>query len=415
MKLSLKISYEEGTYSIETLLALLVIWRCNYCTSALFPAFSAPIFISVYVVWLALAIRSNRKLGTNILFDGLQLICFLMINLTLNFVFLGSIGQETINYIIVFICFGLYERYKTRDLSAFKKGIVVFILVDLCIKVIYTIGLLAENPAIVKQSSVAGASAERTVSILAADYSTVYTCVLIATFLLYVFVKSQNSFMRWFYLAVFVLLTYFVFNCSFFFALLLLFYGVLAVFFIKRPIWFIITPIIFFALVVIFKNPISTFCAYMSRQDYWSDIIRGKWYDMYLLLRFGSDAAYMSDMRLDLIIQSWETFLKYPLFGVYSLNIRGSEVGYHSGWLDGFASYGILRYSLFLAFLAKARKELLQDNKMRNAFHVACSIYLILGFINPVVFPQIWVVFFVLIPFITDTMKAKTPKVSAES
>ena len=162
----------------------------------------------------------------------------------------------------------------------------------------------------------------------------------------------------------------------------------------------------------------------MSQQPYWNDIMQGKWNDMYMLLTYGSDAAYMSDMRLDLMQKSLDTFFKYPVLGVYSFNISAS-VGGHSAWLDGLASYGIVRYSLFIAFLFSLFKEILKDRKSKKRkavkkrvshgttkrrkrpLYAAVSIYVLLSIVNPNVFPQIWVTFAILIPFYNDIVTRK--------
>lgn len=392
-------------YILYNPLAILLIWRCNYCTSTLVPAFSSNLFLLFFFLWIVLVALGNRYVLGRLLKQGRELICFIVINTVLNLFLLGNMNQETINYIIVFICLAIFECYAEPKYRGFKVFVIILILVDTCVKVIYSIAQLKINPGIVKQMSVAGASDSRVVSILIADYSTVYVCVLIVAFLFYVLLNKKKDYLSFVYLVVICILGYFILKCSFFFALLLLSYGIAATLFFHKKRSFIIFPLMGIIFALLFSKFLGDFCSLMATQNYWSEIIKGKWADMALLLKYGSDAAYMSDMRLDLMKRSWNVFVERPLFGIFSLNVRDLSVGKHSGWLDGLGNYGIIRYSLFLVFLIRAMKRLVSYRGHEKSIYVVSSIYFLLSIVNPNVFPQIWLFFFVLVPFVLDTME----------
>lgn len=412
-------------------LALLMIWRSNYCTSSLVIALFPPIiFIVMFAVWFIFAMITDATFLRKLVDKAGALMLFIIINMCLDLFFSMTIKVEMINCLIALVMFAMMIFYSGRkDCEKFKRLVLVIIIIDLLIKILYSINEILINPAIVKQMSTAGANENREVSILVADYSTVYTCVVIAIFMFGLWKRVPGKGLRRLTFICALILTYFIFVCSFFFALILFVYGIAVLFFIKRKVHYITFPIVVLLLILIFKQPIASFCWQMSQQPYWNDIMQGKWNDMYMLLTYGSDAAYMSDMRLDLMQKSLETFIKYPLLGVYSFNISAS-VGRHSAWLDGLASYGIVRYALFLAFLISLFKELLKDRKSgkrkvvkkrrlettgiskkrKRPLYAAISIYILLSVVNPNVFPQIWVTFCVLIPFYNDIVIRKTRK-----
>lgn len=399
MNLKAKNSLTIRVVSIVNILALLMIWRSNYCTSVFVSAYNSGLFLLTFFVWLFMALRVNSYFLSDLLKQSSVLLVFIIINIFLNILFLGTIDQETINYIIVFIFCAIMVFYDHTQELLFKKVVILVILIDTAIKAIVTIGALEINPGIVKQMSVAGASSMENYEVLVADYSTVYVCVLLTVFLFSALKITKKHMFQIVEFVFLLILGYFLFKCSFFFALILLAYGILGSLFIKNNKFFIIVPVIGFLLVVIFREIFSDFCSYMASQPYWNEIIQGKWNDMALLLGEGAGAAYMSDMRLDLMRRSWETFLERPLFGIYSLSISNLSVGQHSAWLDGLGNYGIFRYTLFVVFLVKMFKRLAHKSYDPKLVYISISIFCLLSIVNPHAFPQMWVFFMVVIPF----------------
>ena len=399
-------SRSNGFLAITNVLTILLVWRSTYSTSQFFTQyFSSIIYIGLFLVWFLLACMLDKAYLQKIVKNGWPLLIFLSINIFLDILNYNNIRLEQINCLIALFLYCIFIFYKDRkDCDKFKRLLLLIIVADLLIKVIYSIQQISINPAIIKQMSTEGASADRQVSILIADYSTVYACVAISVFLLGVFKGIQSKGWKTITLTTLAVFLYFIFICSFFMALLLLAYGTICVFFIKKKRNYVMLPLVFLLIVLIARMPLATFCAYMSKQTYWSEIIQGKWDDMAKLLAYGSDYAYMSDMRLDLMEESLKTFLQRPLFGVYSLNTK-LKIGGHSGWLDGLGNYGILRYSLFVAFLVKFFKDLLNHAKDKVPVYAAISVYVLLSIVNPNIFPQIWVTFGVLIPFYFDLAK----------
>ena len=410
MRLNQRYNLKIRIITIVNILALLMIWRSNYCTSVFVTSYNSGLFLLTFCAWFFMASRLDPYFVSELIKQGGTLLVFIMINIFLNLIFLGKIDQETINYIIVFIFCGIMVFYDHFEETLFKKIVILIVLIDTAIKAIVTIGALEINPGIVKQMSVAGASGTANYRVLVADYSTVYVCVLLTVFLFSVIKITNKRTYRAIEVLFVAIYGYFIFKCSFFFALILLAYGIIGSIFIKKNKWFIFIPIIGIIFIFAFRGLISDFCYYMSTQSYWNEIIQGKWNDMGLLLGEGADAAYMSDMRLDLMRRSWETFLTRPLFGVYSLNLTELSIGKHSAWLDGLGSYGILRFSFFVIFLVKMFKRL--SNKLSDSkpVYISISIFCLLSIVNPHVFPQMWVFYMVVVPFIIDIVQEENRK-----
>ena len=87
------------------------------------------------------------------------------------------------------------------------------------------------------------------------------------------------------------------------------------------------------------------------------------------------------------------------MLGVQGMN-RGASIGGHSGWLDGLAQFGFLRYPLFIVFLCKAFSYLIRVSHQQKILYITIIALVFLGMINPVIFPQLWVVVYIFVPFL---------------
>ena len=393
---------------LSNILTVLLVWRSNYSTSQFFVAyFTSIIYIALFLVWFLIACNIDSTFLTRVVKNSWTLLIFLFVNIFLDLINYTQIRLEQVNCLIALFMYCIFIFYKDRkDCNKFKKFILWVILIDFLIKILYSIQQISINPAIIKQMSTEGASDSREVSILIADYSTVYACVMISVFLMGLFKKLESKAWRIATVVTIVILVYFIFICSFFMALLLLVYGVVSLFFKEKKYYYVVVPLVVLFVVLILRQPLSSFCAFMSKQDFWSAIIQGKWDDMSKLLAYGSDHAYMSDMRLDLMKKSLTIFSDYPFFGIYSMNTK-LKIGGHSGWLDGLANYGIFRYSFFVAFLVMLFKNTCNHSAYKTPIFSTISVYALLSIVNPNVFPQVWIIFSVLIPFYCDLAKSK--------
>ena len=392
-------------------MAVLLVWRSNYSTSQFFVAyFNSLVYIALFAVWFIIACNIDQSFWLKAVKNSWPLLIFLFVNIFLDLINYTSIQLEQINCLIALFMYCLFIFYKDRkDCKRFKQLLLCIILIDFLIKIIYSVHEISINPAIIKQMSTEGASDAREVSILIADYSTVYACVMISVFLMGLFRKLESRAWRVITIATLAVLIYFIFICSFFMALLLLVYGLVSLTFKEKKLYYVIIPLIIFLCVLILRQPLAVFCSYMSKQGIWSEIIQGKWDDLAKLLAYGNEYAYMSDMRLDLMEKSLKIFFNYPLFGIYSMNTK-LQIGGHSGWLDGLANYGVIRYSFFVGFLVMLFKNTSSLSKNKASLFSAISVYVLLSIVNPNVFPQVWIIFCILIPFYGDLVKAEKPK-----
>lgn len=108
----------------------------------------------------------------------------------------------------------------------------------------------------------------------------------------------------------------------------------------------------------------------------------------------------MSDLRIELYLQSLTVFLNNLLVGVHSIPAAEGVAGGHAGWLDGLAWFGLLRYIPLIYFMWKLRAPFNEEVSLwsRNSYDSVFLAIVLVGFVNPIFFPQLWLVFFVVVP-----------------
>ena len=98
---------------------------------------------------------------------------------------------------------------------------------------------------------------------------------------------------------------------------------------------------------------------------------------------------------------SWASFLKRPYFGIGFANFDGTTVGCHQDWFDILAVSGIFAFLLILTFLVLQFRNIIRrckDKKGRHMCTAAFLAFLILGFLNGNLAPDILITVFILAP-----------------
>ncbi|MCZ2327704.1 O-antigen ligase family protein [Limosilactobacillus fermentum] len=110
--------------------------------------------------------------------------------------------------------------------------------------------------------------------------------------------------------------------------------------------------------------------------------------------------------RLMLAERSFSTIINHPILGAgfyvgFNYNDLTKYVGHHSEWFDFLATYGVLNGGLFLSFLYISFKNLLMApcfNKSKSFYVVLGILYVIIGFMDPVLSTNALMILFVYIP-----------------
>lgn len=120
----------------------------------------------------------------------------------------------------------------------------------------------------------------------------------------------------------------------------------------------------------------------------------------------GNSSSSAFGDRLVLAERSFSTIMNHPILGAgfyagFNYNNLTKYVGHHSEWIDFLATYGVLNGGLFLTFLYTSFKNLLVAPclKKNKSFYVALAIlYVIIGFMDPVLSTNALMILFVYIP-----------------
>lgn len=181
--------------------------------------------------------------------------------------------------------------------------------------------------------------------------------------------------------------------------------GVFFLFYKNRKSIIITTAVLVFVLVA-FVNIYPSISSQFDRSEGYSELTY-RLDEIYMALTGqGSDATDINS-RTNLSTLSMETFSHNPIFGVNHViatdrHIIEYGVGNHASWPDSLARYGLfalLLFSFLWSSLKKQRKEL--------GILAPSLTFIVLGFLNPVLFfPQLCTTFLIM-PLVFNVLKYK--------
>jgi hypothetical protein len=382
-------------------LGLLLIWRGMFGTVMLINnLFSANVYIAAYVCWIIFATVRHINFINKVIAILWPMALFVSINILFDIVFASGITHETINNINAFIMATIFLYYIEGNLK-FKKIALLIIFIDFGVIIVNTTILLQSTPNLVRMLSTQdGLEKVENISIIA-TYATVYSVVAYIVFLIFTLKNIDKKFLKFAALILIALLSFFVIKCSLFIAVGLIAIGLFIRVFPEHRQKTIILIGLACLVILLLRVPFGNLMLQMSHMELWGDILKDKFNDFGNLSLYGSSGAYMSEMRFELYQRSINTFLNNPFLGIHSIGETSYRIGYHSGWLDGFANYGLLRYPFYIAFIIGLYK-IVRDAvspKYQYGIMIVFLIYVLFGMVNPNVFPQIWTVICLVIPF----------------
>lgn len=411
-------SRSGGMKNIVNFLALLLIWRGMFGTVMLVSnVFSANVYFALYMCWLLFASIQKRDFLGNVFKTLWPILVFVVINI--GFDIAGGLGvtKETINIINAFMMSSMFVYYMKEDVR-FKKIALFLIIIDFGIIIYSTSNQLNATPNLVRSLSTRAGEALEDTSMykLIANFSTVYAIVTYTVFLMFARKYIVNKGLRFFALALILFLTLFVIKCTLFIAVTLIAMGLLINFFPqKKSVPFLLVGG-FLLIIMFFSGPLAALMTNMARTPFWGEILQGKFLDIANLLTGGSSSAYMSEMRIELYKQSIDVFAQNPFFGVHAIAQTDFKIGMHSGWLDGLANYGLIRYPFYIGFVIKLYQAIRDHvpQKYQYGVLVVFFTYFMFGSVNPNVFPQIWTILCFAIPFSISIIEENNAKKLAE-
>lgn len=197
-------------------------------------------------------------------------------------------------------------------------------------------------------------------------------------------------------------------------AILLIAMGALLAFYYGRPHWKRKIIVVGVVLTVVFVWAVPFIEQHLLRlgTDYSLVSIRFNEISQALSGNYvssGSDSDLAA--RVNRMILSWNMFITHPLFGINHLTsdltlLQGVLSGNHAEWVDSLAEYGLFAFALFY-FLVKSSKRVVQGRDVKIVF----ILYLITGFLNPVLFNIQNMVCFYIIPMTYDVLLPEGKKI----
>lgn len=242
--------------------------------------------------------------------------------------------------------------------------------------------------------------------IIGGAYGLPYSLTILVPFILYIIVGKKSSLntvvrektsKRKILPLLFVLFgAYVVLRSTFTTAFILLLFGFVLVFVVDLPTIIKTITITFASLLVI--PLISYLPELVSLINPDAGVMLDRLYEIDAVSQ-GEGLTEATDLaaRLRLMLSSIKTFGAHPLFGIgaiygydYNLMFRAGYGG-HSEWLDLFAANGIFAGLIIWHLIQNTGRYVPKDA-------VSTSVFVLMGFLNPIYLFQIYFVYFYLIP-----------------
>lgn len=401
-------------------LGLVVIWKCAFGVAELFGWFQRSLLLLLFFAWLILAAATELRRLKPVVLKSSFLLLFLAVNIIVDLLATGGVTGLMSNYSLIWMLFLLGGFYRSSGIL-FRALALILLGIDAAIIMFVTTGELSRDPSVVRVASTAEGLSRSSLSsdvALVASFALVYALVVLAVFSFSLALSSHGP-KRLMLLFVALGVSWWVLRASFAIALIVLLIlfviellGRVVIIGFSTRLALILGSM---ALVLGLRDSVAGFLIDFGRSGILGDILSGKANDFAVGLVQGSDA--MNNTRLDLYAQSLKVFVENFLIGVHSVPWSVGKVGGHSGWLDGLADFGILRYLPFVVFLLGLRRPYggSTSRQERTSYDTAYMALLLVGFVNPVIFPQFWMVILAVIPLCFGTSSLATMQANASS
>ncbi len=362
-------------------------------------AFIPPIqWMIMTPIWFLLSGYIDKHFYSRVLNRGKYLILFLII------VYLSSIYEnQFINptsrgMTVLFISYCIYIFVNTEKHRDWGDAVVIFFLVEHLLQLLYTCYLLIDHPRLVRELLNSIADAPYT---FALSFAGVYVSIVLQVFLISNFRQIKKTYKI---LVLLTIVSQFVLAMMANLAtvmILMVVFPLLSVGMKNGKI--VLSVIIIGFLLLYFGRAIIGFyiIEYYSKFNF-SKVISDKLYELGMALQgisvTNENATFAA--RYNLFFASLNAFWEHPIWGVYGTQNAGS-VGGHTTWLDYLGMFGIIRGWSFWTFLISWRRQVFQNITHKgyiNSFYLSILIYVIEGFLNPIIKPGIVFFIFLILP-----------------
>lgn len=224
------------------------------------------------------------------------------------------------------------------------------------------------------------------------SFANIYSLTILSSTLFLIIIKlfrketcAKNKIIKIGFLMVFIgFIAVLVFRSYFMTAVILLLVGFIFALFYGKKYWILLGALSSFVLIFLFLSSFDYLVNLSDQTREMSAQITPKLYELRSVFTGEQHMADDFSSRQDLTYSSITTFLQYPLGGVLYMISEFEDsislgVGNHAEWFDMLARYGLFSILLFY-FLFQSFK----DQKRCISFGLHYFLYLLLGFLNPV-------------------------------
>lgn len=394
---------------IQMVLAFIVIANLNYGIFTYSMSY-VPNYIrwGLFVVWFGLALTSNKKFAQTIVVQCWPLLFFYFYILVMSFFTEKDMGAyiKSISYLImVYSIFLYYIGYKYRK---FQKVLVTFLFFDGVFIAINTYIKLQMNPLLARYLSTSTETMESLLGTGAfhgvGNYAFFYALVSIILLFGFLFLNYRKR--RPIVAILIIAFTALLIKASFTIAILFTFIFLILLV-IRRytnKYTFLAIAILVIITFLISQGLLASMFSRLADIRNISYDVSARFTEISNFLSGNNVSGTDLNTRQGLYLQSIYAFANNIMMGTSVTDSNVYSAGGHSAWLDLLAQFGLFSLPFFY-FLFKAYKYCIK--RVPQNFVPFVSVYwlyfICLGFINTLLFSNIYTIWFLFLPVVIST------------
>ncbi len=395
----------------ELVSCIFIIWICNPISHEYYH----PIYIfAIAVIWGIFAYGESKSsmgkaLGSKIFWASLiyPIIIFLYTAAGHAQFEKSSLG---VPFLVLFYMYFWNKGNLRQEKMIFCTAMLYILMIS-----IYTLIQLRSNHYIARMLANGDQMAKaEIVSPFTAGYHEIYSYIFLAMIMIGTFSVIKRRACRSVYIPVLALLLLLLIKAQYTIAVLLLIFGVFLMAFKNRTVLFFGGFAIAFIILLTGLIGIDGWSeiVYYVSNFIPGDVLRIRFIQIGDLLSGGNSGGVNGAItRFDLYKMSWDSLMKYPLFGVGDKMevFTDNLIGGHSTFIDRLGQYGILGGGVYIVtriyILLKVCKTLPEEG--RYIYGVSVVIYAILSILNTTNRNSLLMMMIVIIPFFIERFCGK--------
>ena len=371
----------------------------------------------LFLAWFCLALTSNKKFAKIFCIQFWPLLLFYFYLLFISFV----IEKDLVIYIksisFLIMVYSIFLYYFDEKYRRFQRFLCVFLFLDCVVVAVNTYLHLQVNPMLARYLSAGVETREMFLGKVTfygvGGYGYFYSLVSIILLLGFLFLNyPKKKFLALLLISIF---TGLLIQAAFTIAILFTFSFLTLLFIIRytNKYTFIAIALLGVIMLLIFQGTFASIFRQLSDIKGIPTGVSINFNDL-ALFSSGNDVSGTDvNARFRLYLRSVDAFTNNILTGTVLTNSNIYSAGGHSAWLDLLANFGLFSIPFFI-FLFKAYKycKIRVPLTFRPFFKVYWLYYVCLGFVNTLLFSNIYTIWFLFLPLFISSFFEKSEKSS---